>query len=109
MATMTSERHLPNLIINRVPNQATFDAMQSAGQINNDELYFVEEEGIFYSLSKTGNSIQLINLRTNQPVGNAIDIGTMQAGSVGHTLTIGTYSFDGSADVSIPIYDGTYH
>ena len=26
--------------------------------------------------------------------------------SLAHTLTIGTYSFDGSADVTIPIYDG---
>lgn len=25
-----------------------------------------------------------------------------------HTLTIGTYSFNGSADVSIPVYTGSY-
>ena len=30
------------------------------------------------------------------------------ADRVGHTLTIGTYSFDGSEDVTIPVYDGTY-
>lgn len=27
--------------------------------------------------------------------------------NLGHTLTIGTYSFDGSEDVTIPVYDGT--
>ncbi len=30
------------------------------------------------------------------------------ADSVGHSLTIGTYTFDGSEDVTIPVYDGTY-
>ena len=29
------------------------------------------------------------------------------AATLGHTLTIGSYTFDGSADVSIPIYNGT--
>ena len=33
-------------------------------------------------------------------------IANATASSLSHTLTIGTYSFDGSADVTIPIYDG---
>lgn len=107
MATVTDERHLSNLIINKVPDQDTFQAMQNAGQINSDELYFVvEEEGISYSLARNGDMIRLLN---NGNLVNEVSINNpTSAGSVGHTLTIGTYTFNGSADVSIPIYDGTY-
>lgn len=107
MATITNTRDLPNLVINKVPNQATFLAMQNAGQVNSDELYFVEEEGISYSLNRSGDMVQLLN---NGNLVSEVSINNpTSAGSVGHTLTIGTYSFNGSADVTIPVYDGSYH
>jgi len=30
------------------------------------------------------------------------------ADKVNHTLTIGSFTFDGSENVTIPVYDGTY-
>ena len=38
------------------------------------------------------------------------DAGTITAGKVGHTLTFGAngeYQYDGSADVTVPVYTGT--
>lgn len=42
MATISSTSTLAKLVINKVPNQATYDNMVANNQINSNELYFVE-------------------------------------------------------------------
>ena len=58
---------------------------------------------------------QLKDLIVNGPVrflglvyGN-ISGNASTADKLNHTLTIGSQTFDGSANVSIPVYDGTYN
>ena len=43
MASLSSERKLKNLVINKVDSQATFDQMKKSGLINTDELYLIKE------------------------------------------------------------------
>ena len=72
MAVKTQSTPVHNLIINRVTSLEAFEEMQTAGAINENELYFVEEPR--------------------------------------HTLTFGAggaYVFDGTQDVTVPVYTGT--
>ena len=64
-----------------------------------------------FVINKVPNSQTFENMITNNQV-NAnelyliVDPDTPPV--LGHTLTIGSYSFNGSQDVTIPIYDGYY-
>ena len=72
MATKTQSTPVNNLIINRVTSAQAFTEMQTAGLINENELYFVEEPR--------------------------------------HRLIFGAnqeYVFDGTQDITIPVYTGT--
>lgn len=43
MASLSNEKKLKNLVINKVDSQATFDQMKKSGLINIDELYLIKE------------------------------------------------------------------
>lgn len=72
MAVKTQSIPVTNLIVNHVTSEKAFQEMQTAGLINENELYFVDETR--------------------------------------HRLIFGArgeYIYDGSADVTVPVYTGT--
>lgn len=74
---------------------------------NNDEEYAVLFSA--YSVGSTTTSATSVYRNDSVYINPSTGIITANGfnGALGHTLTIGSYSFNGSQDVTIPIYDGT--
>ncbi len=151
-ATLNHSTDLAHLIINIVPDTATFNHMSANNQINTDELYLVTEANdasltinlnnhayaytpgavnntsmSLYAPTTGGTSGQILlssgtstaptwtspdstitssstGIPTSAAVRNYVANNTVTSMA---TLTIGTYTYDGSSAVNIPVYDGT--
>lgn len=62
MATKTSTQNLSNLVINRVTSPTAFKQMVSAGQINTNELYLVEETPYYFQFTASNWSSRAITV-----------------------------------------------
>lgn len=88
MASKTTTT-LTSLSINTVPNMTTFNTMKSAGQVNENELYFIGEDSavvtdIWYSGSTAPSNTKLLWIDTD-------------------TTTGGLKYYDGSSWVHVPV------
>lgn len=45
MAQVVDSESITNFVINKVPTQALFDTMVANNQVNENELYFIEDTG----------------------------------------------------------------
>lgn len=60
MATKSSSTSLDALVINKVASSAVFTDMVNSGQVNENELYFVEGDvDLTYTLSQSGRTVTL--------------------------------------------------
>lgn len=110
MATKTSTQEISNLVINKVASEAAYQDMISNGQINENELYFVEGDTIItYTISKNGGTITLTGSdeSTSSVTITASDIGASASshthgnltndGKIGSTSGYSVYTTTGGA------------
>lgn len=80
MATKTSTQNLSNLVINRVVSEAAYQDMVTHGQVNENELYFVEGDTVVvYNISKNNGTITLTgsDSSTSSVTLTATDVGAL--------------------------------
>ena len=121
MATLDNSVDVNQLIINVVPNKTTFLDMQANSQVNSGELYFVEGSndaalsitinGTEYTFSTESNSVTISGVYAPTTAGTSGQILKSSGSgaptwSTPATLTIGSYTYNGSSNVNIPVYNG---